>query len=79
MLKMIGPSTDPWGTLYKLDFASDMILSVLLNVPYQANNLRTTCCLYLIEQVYLVTNHDLHYQRLWKDREGQVRRFYLCQ
>ena len=33
--------------------------------------MRTTCCLYLIEQVYLVTNHDLHYQRLWKDREEQ--------
>ena len=51
----------------------------LLNVSCHANNLRTTCCLYLIEQVYVVTNHDLHYQRLWKDREEQVRRFYLCQ
>ena len=50
---------------------------LLLNVSYRANNLRTTCCLYLIQQVYLVTNHDLHYQRLWKDREGQVRRFSL--
>ena len=30
----------------------------------------------LDEQVYLVTNHDLHYKRLWKGLEGQVRRFY---
>ena len=27
MLKRIGPSIDPWSTPYKLDFASDMILS----------------------------------------------------
>ena len=26
-------------------------------------------CLYLIKQVYLVTNHDLHYQMLWKDQQ----------
>ena len=28
MLKRIGPSIDPWGTQYKLDIASDMILSI---------------------------------------------------
>ena len=28
MLKRIGPSINPWGTPYKLDFASDMILSI---------------------------------------------------
>ena len=28
MLKRIGPSIDQWGTPYKLDFASDMILSI---------------------------------------------------
>ena len=28
MLKRIGPSIDTWGTQYKLDFASDMILSI---------------------------------------------------
>ena len=27
MLMRIGPSNDPWGSPYKLDFASDMILS----------------------------------------------------
>ena len=46
----------PWGTPYELDFASDMILSIFFsNVYCHANNLRTTCCLYLVEQVYLVT------------------------
>ena len=74
MLKRIGPSIDPWGTPYKLDFASDMILCIFtsLNVSYHADNLRSTWCLYLVEPVYLVTNHHLHYQRLWKDREAQV-------
>ena len=28
MLKRIGPSIDPWGTPYKLDFALDMILTI---------------------------------------------------
>ena len=28
MLKGIGPSIEPWGTLYKLDYASDVILSI---------------------------------------------------
>ena len=28
MLKWIGPSIDLWGNPYKLDFASDMILSI---------------------------------------------------
>ena len=28
MLKRIGPSIDPWGTPYKLDCASDVILSI---------------------------------------------------
>ena len=28
MLKRIGPSIDPWGTQYKLDFALDMISSI---------------------------------------------------
>ena len=28
MLKWIGPSIDPWGTTYKLDFDSGMILSI---------------------------------------------------
>ena len=54
MLKRIGPSIDPWGTPYKLDCALDAILFILLNVSCHANNLRTTCSLYLIEQVYLV-------------------------
>ena len=68
MLKRIGPSIEPWGTPYKMDFASDMILSISeQNGSWYANNLRTTCCLYLDEQVYLVTNHDFLYQRLWKD------------
>ena len=30
-------------------------------------------------RLFIVTNRDLHYQRLWKDRKGQVRIFYLCQ
>ena len=38
-LKRIGPSTEPWGTPYKLDFASDMIYLFLLNASYNANNL----------------------------------------
>ena len=29
--------------------------------------------LYLVEQVYLVTNADLQYQKPWKDRYAQVR------
>ena len=37
----------------------------------QITNLQTTLFLYLIEPVYLVTNYYLHYQRYWKDREGQ--------
>ena len=28
MLKRIGPSIDPWGTPYKLDCSSDVILSI---------------------------------------------------
>ena len=28
MFKKIGPSIDPWGTPYKLDFESGMILSI---------------------------------------------------
>ena len=77
MLKRIWPSIDPWGTPYELDFASDTILSIFTEyVSCHANNLRTTGCLYFVEQVYLVTNNYLHYQRLWKDREGHVTRFY---
>ena len=75
MLKRIGPSIGPWGTPYELDLASDRFYLFLLNVSCHANYLQTSCCLYLVEQVYLVTNRDLHYQRLWKDRERQVRRF----
>ena len=29
MLKKIGPSIEPCGTPYKLDFASDMIVSIV--------------------------------------------------
>ena len=57
MLKRIEPSP------HKLDFALDMILSILLNVSLHANNFQTTWYRYLVEQVYLVTNHDLHYQK----------------
>ena len=81
MLKIIGPSIEPWGTPYELDIDFDMILSTvsLLNVSFHSNNFQTTCCIYLVEQVYLITNHDLHYKKLWKDREGQVKRFHFCQ
>ena len=37
ILKRIGPSIDPWGTPYKLDFASDMILSISLSQPCTAD------------------------------------------
>ena len=58
MLKRIGPGIDPLGTPSKLNCPSDVILSIfILNVSCHANNLRTTCYLYLIEQVS-VTNHD---------------------
>ena len=74
---MIGSCIVPWDTPYELDFASDLILSILTECILSCNTLRTTCCIYVVEQVYLVTNLDLHYQRLWKDREEQVMRFYF--
>ena len=49
MLKRIGPSIDPWGTPYKLDCASDVILSIFTECVLSCNNLRTTCCLHLID------------------------------
>ena len=64
MLKRIGPSIDPWGTPYKLDIASDLILSIFTEFYlFLLNNLGTTSCLYLIEQVYLFTSKALERSR----------------
>ena len=41
MLKRIGPSIDPWGTPYKLDFASDMILSIFTEVSRTAKIIKS--------------------------------------
>ena len=38
MLQRIGPSIDPLGTPYKLDFALDMILSIFTKCVQSVNN-----------------------------------------
>ena len=35
MSKRVGPSNYPWGTPYKLDFASDVILSIFTECVLQ--------------------------------------------
>ena len=75
-LKRIGLSIYPWGTLNRLEHGLEMIYLFLLSVFFHSNNFRTTCCLCLVEQVYVITNHYLNYQRIWRDREGQESRLH---
>ena len=72
MLKWIGPSIDHWGTPNCVEHGLIMILSILLPVSFHSNNFR---CLF--EQVCGITNHDLQYQRLWRDREGKIMRLHF--
>ena len=77
MTNWIGPSIDLWGTIDGLEFGLDIFDKFLLNVSFHSNNFRTKSSLGLVVEVYIKTNNDLHYQRLWRDQEGQIRRLHL--
>ena len=77
MLKRILPSIDPGGTPNGLEHGLLMILSIFTECILLSCIILSPFLLCLVEQVYVITNHYFHYHRLWRDREGQVRKLHF--
>ena len=59
MLKRFGPSNEPWGTPYKLDFDSDMILSNFTEYVLSINWYMYLLCLNLVNKYYNVSTETI--------------------